>query len=151
MVCKIRVLSKVEDYLDIARLFVDRAERVPKCRNIYLAVCKRLKFKVAVRIGQERYFTVRRVSRYACIFKPERCDLVRCAAYLVNAYLLALEVIDRAYIRIGANSKFYAPLVQAVNYLYIYPVLDRGEELEVTVYYRDRAVIEPYLSRFKIG
>ena len=75
---------------------------------------------------------------------------MRSAAYLVNAYLLAFEILYGLYVRIGLYRKFDTALVQTVNDLYIYAVLDRGEELKVSVDYRYRAVVKSYLSCFKI-
>lgn len=75
---------------------------------------------------------------------------MRCAAYLVNAYLFALEVLNCFDVRIRSYCKLDTALVQSVNDLYIDSVLDRREELEVTVNYRDRAVVKTYFSCFKI-
>ena len=76
---------------------------------------------------------------------------MRSAAYLVNAYLLAFEILYGLYVRIGLYRKLDTALVQTVNDLYVDAVFDRREELEVTVDNGDIAVVKTDLSCFKVS
>ena len=57
-ILEVRVCTQIEQYPYIACFFVDRPERIPQSRNIYLALCKSLKFKVSVRVRKERYLAL---------------------------------------------------------------------------------------------
>ena len=73
-----------------------------------------------------------------------------CAAYFVNAYLLAFEILHRGYITVRSYRKFYTAFVQSVHDLDVYTILDRREKLKVTVHDGDSPVVEPYLPGLKI-